>query len=476
MKIIQVHNYYQQAGGEDSVVEAERLMLEAHGNIVIPFYKDNEALGAGLWALVTASVTTLWNWETYCEFRKLLQCEKPDVVHCHNTFPLISPSIYWACAKEKVPVVQTLHNYRMLCLNAFLFRSAEKRRSAFGAGHQEKDISYGGTEEAAQCLKPKAQSPAPAACGICELCVSKSFKWPGVKYGCYRESRAGSLVVALMLLMHKLLGTWTKKVTAYIALTEFQKQKMIEGGLPAGRIFVKPNFIADGDQAHGSGHQALGDVPKEDTFPSRDAELADSPIRAPSVECPTPNAPYCLFVGRLSPEKGCDVLIRAWSLFQASLTPNAQCPTPSLLIVGDGPERDSLEKLTSDLGSLASVNFLGKQPKEEVLSLMRDAAFLVFPSVWYETFGLTVLEAGMQGTASIVSSPSTTAGMIEDLQTGRIFEQGNDADLAEKLGWAFANSDQMRAMGKKARADFENKYSAEVNYQLLMGIYGEVRR
>ena len=132
MKIIQVHNYYQQAGGEDSVVAAERLMLEGQGNIVVPFYKTNDdilprsngdkAFGSKIFGLLFISLKTIWNHQAYSEFRELLQKEQPDVVHCHNTFPLISPSIYWACSHEKVPVVLTLHNYRLLCLNALLFR------------------------------------------------------------------------------------------------------------------------------------------------------------------------------------------------------------------------------------------------------------------------------------------------------------------------------------------------------------------
>jgi glycosyltransferase involved in cell wall biosynthesis len=438
MKIIQVHNYYQQAGGEDAVVAAELSLLRDRGHEVVTYYKDNEALGAGLWALVTASLQTLWNWETYREFRKLLQCEKPDVVHCHNTFPLISPSIYWACAKEKLPVVQTLHNYRMLCLNAFLFR-------------QGKAVSCGPLAVSNE----KAKSQKLSANGsICELCVSKSFKWPGVKYGCYRDSKAGSLVVALMLFVHKLLGTWTKKVTAYIALTEFQKQKMIEGGLPREKVFIKPNFL---QRSEIRGQRSEGDN-----------DLNPNNLNPKTGEAA---APYCLFVGRLSPEKGCDVLIRAWALFQASLTPNAECPMPSLLIVGDGPERDSLEKLTSDLGSLASVNFLGKQPKEEVLSLMQQAEFLVLPSVWYEGFPMTIVESFSNGLPVVASNIGSMNSVIESEQNGLKFEAGDPDSLADKLTRTFANLDQMLQMGEQARRDFEENYSATANYKQLADIY-----
>ena len=172
MKIIQVHNYYQQAGGEDAVVEAEASLLRSRGNVVIPFYKRNDDISRGqrsedggqrsvcsrlssVIGLLRVSAKTIWNHETYREFRQLLQTEKPDIVHCHNTFPLISPSIYWACAKESIPVVQTLHNYRLLCLNAFLF----KQNSSFKCG----DLSVKEDRTRADSHQPLANSPAPSA-------------------------------------------------------------------------------------------------------------------------------------------------------------------------------------------------------------------------------------------------------------------------------------------------------------------------
>ncbi len=217
-----------------------------------------------------------------------MQKENPDVVHCHNTFPLISPSIYWACAKEGVPVVQTLHNYRLLCLNAFLFRQS---RCVKGYDLGVKDnlkLNH---------LKPNTS----AGSGICELCLRRRFKFQGIRHSCYRDSRAASLVVAVMLFVHKLLGTWSKKVTAYIALTEFQKQKMIEGGIPADKVWVKPNFIQRSE---------VGGQSSDDRRQTTEQPQASNP------QPPTPSS-YALFVGRLSPEKGCDVLIRAWARFEA---------------------------------------------------------------------------------------------------------------------------------------------------------------
>ncbi len=477
MKIIQAHNYYQQAGGEDAVVEAERELLSEYGNIVIPFYKSNEALGPGLWALFKTSLQTIWNRQTYREFRKLLQKEHPDVVHCHNTFPLISPSIYWACAKEDVPVVQTLHNYRLLCATPFLFRQSSQSLKV-------KMPRTAGPVQGVQVDKNESTISTALTCNglndgstgaICELCVGKRLPFSALRYRCYRNSLAGTVVWAAMVVFHRLIGTWSRKVTAYIALTEFQKQKIIEGGLPADKVWVKPNFLqktADRRQGTDKEHE---ETKREDGFSAEGRnDLND-------IERLTRGQPYALFVGRLSPEKGCDVLIRAWSLFEQKRTLDLRPPSSDnqklqLLIVGDGPELNSLEKLTIDLRLLTSVRLLGKQPKESVSHLMRSAQFLVFPSIWYETFGLTVVEAGLQGTPSMISDQSVAASFVKDGDSGVIFKTGSAGDLTEKIKWAFKHSETMERMGDQAKRDFEQNYSPEVNYKIMMSLYHEVLR
>jgi glycosyltransferase involved in cell wall biosynthesis len=535
MKLIQIHNYYRQAGGEDAVVAAERAMLEEHGHQIVTYYQSNDLIAGGspaeaaspsqgkgwlsslkskvygLESLLSTALKTIWNHQTYREFRKLLQQEKPDVVHCHNTFPLISPSIYRACAKENVPVVQTLHNYRLLCLNAFLFRQNKRTLNVETADGLVEGVEVDGGAKAARAETPlstastcndfppaadlpETENASPGA--ICELCVHKSFKWPGIRYRCYRGSFPGSLVVALMLFVHKLLGTWSKKVTAYIALTEFHKQKMIEGGLPEQKIWVKPNFIdvtsikqksevrgqrSDGNISHKKHEEA-----QEGGLNEFDESQSDGLTNDSDLTC---GRPYALFVGRLSAEKGCDVLIRAWQLCcekweveceksNALSTDHRERITddnqPQLIIVGDGPERDSLEKLASHPASRIphpALHFLGKQPKERVLSLMRSAQFLVLPSLWYEGFPMTIVEAFSCGCPVMASGIGSMTSVISDGESGLFFEAGNSVGLAQKIQWAFEHPEQMREMGGKARQVFEADYSAEANYQRLMEIY-----
>lgn len=203
LKILFVHNYYPlQASGEDSVMDEERQMLEAAGHEVVLFtIKTQEG---GLLNLLYCGLCALWNPVVYRRIRSLLKEQAPDVVHCHNTFPLISPAVYWACCKEGVPVVQTLHNFRLVCSNGLFLRESS----------------------------------------VCEECSGKLFPWPALKYRCYRGSFAGSLTAVMMQWVHRVLGTWKHKVDRYIVLTEFAKQRFVESGvLPADKLTVKPNFI-----------------------------------------------------------------------------------------------------------------------------------------------------------------------------------------------------------------------------------------
>ena len=188
--------------------------------------------------------------------RAAAQKNRPDVVHIHNFFPRFSPSIYYACHREGVPVVQTLHNFRLLCAGAELYRDGK----------------------------------------VCEECLDHSVL-RGIRYGCYQGSKLGTAVLTLMVEVHRRAHTWSNMVDCYIALTEFARQKMIAGGLPADRMRVKPNFVLPDPGAK----PGLGD--------------------------------YALFVGRMVKSKGVLATLEAWK----------QLPGVPLHIVGDGPCREQIE-------------------------------------------------------------------------------------------------------------------------------------
>ncbi len=423
MKILQIHNHYKFMGGEDAVVSAEREMLIRHGHTVIPFIKDNadidtrsDRIFSKTIKLIRTAFQTLWNESVYRQTREILRKHRPDIVHCHNTFPQFSPSVYYACKRENIPVVQTLHNYRLVCLNAYLFRRKHEKES----------------------------DPNMAKYGICEDCLHRTLKLPGLRHRCYRDSLPGSFVVMCMLLMHQTLGTWKRKIDAYIAVSELTRQKLIESGIiPAADIFTKPNLIS-----------TVSYIPAE-------IQIANC------EETFSINTPYALFAGRLSPEKGCAQLIEAWCHFKQQ-HPSSSC---QLIIAGKGPIEKALRQQVMSTAQQDSIRFLGHCTKDHLERLMQNALFLIFPSVWYETFGLTVLEAGINGTASLVASNSAAAAIITDEDTGILFNISDPNDLTNKLAWAFSHPEAMHTMGKRAQEIFNSKFSEQVNYELLMKIY-----
>lgn len=385
VKILVVHNAYQQRGGEDAVVGAEVRLLEANGHAVVRYERHNdELLGRGALGGIDAAVETVWSSKSFREMKALVEKERPDVAHFHNTFPLISPSAYYACARAGVPVVQTLHNYRLWCPAAKFLREGK----------------------------------------VCEACLGRNA-WPGVMHGCYRGSRAATAAAAAMLAVHRRMGSWQTKVDVYIALSEFTRRKFIEGGLPAERIVLKPNFVA-------------GDVPPK-----------------------TQSGGYVLFVGRLSEEKGPQLLPSAWRSM------HTQIP---LRIAGDGP---LLEKLSREVRepSLLQIELAGHRTPDEVRALVHGARFLVFPSMWYEGFPMTIAEAFAGGLPVVASRLGSMAEIVQDGVTGLHFEPGNAVDLAAKVEWAWNHPEELARMGRAARAEYEAKYQPSTNYEILMGVY-----
>lgn len=259
---------------------------------------------------------------------------------------------------------------------------------------------------------------------LCEDCLGKASPWPSVLHACYRGSHSQTAVVVAMLTVHHWRKTWREQVDLYLALTEFARRKFIEGGLPPEKIVVKPNFVhPDPDVREGNGL-------------------------------------YALFVGRLSPEKGLRTLLKAWDHLKGI----------PLKIVGDGPLMNEVQVLVRTQ-RLEGVEVLGRRAREEVLTLMKGARFLMFPSGWYEGFPVTLAEAFACGVPVIASRLGAMAEIVEDGRMGLLFEPGNPEDLAAKVEWAWTHPEEMAEMGREARREYEAKYTAERNYEMLMAIY-----
>jgi glycosyltransferase involved in cell wall biosynthesis len=211
MNILVVHNRYAFAGGEDVACATEVEMLRMHGHNVVVYTQDNRLIDSKRrWA---TGIRSVWSAADHAAVRQLISKNKLELMSVHNFFPLVSPSIYYAARAEGIPVVQTLHNYRLLCPAATFLRDGK----------------------------------------ICEDCLGKAIPWPALVHKCYRGSLIQTGAVVGMISAHKMLGTWRSLVDSYIALTPFMRDKFVAGGFPAERIVVKPNSVED--TGVGSGHE-----------------------------------------------------------------------------------------------------------------------------------------------------------------------------------------------------------------------------
>jgi glycosyltransferase involved in cell wall biosynthesis len=387
MRVLMVHNYYQQPGGEDESAKQEISLLQRHGHTVHLFSRHNNEINS--YSPVQKALLFFeptWSLTSYRQIKEFLQAMDIDIVHIQNFFALVSPAVFYACKDLNIQTICMLHNYRLLCPKSYFYRD----------GH------------------------------ICEDCLVGTL-WNGVRHKCYHDSALQTSSIALMLKTHRLANTWVDKVDAYITLTEFARQKFIEGGLPESKVFVRPNFLV------------------EDPGPGEHKRE------------------YALYIGRLSPEKGVMTMIDAWK----------NHPNIPLKIIGDGPQRPQIEEKIH-LHQLNQIELLGFLPLTDVLMALKKALFLVMPSVWYETFGRTIIEAYATGTPVIASRLGAMKEIIFEKETGLLFEPGNALDLSAQVQYAIDHPQDLRTWGKQARSQYEQKYTAESAYEELISIYEEV--
>ena len=385
MKVLLVHNSYQKPGGEDRVYQVERDLLRAHGNEVIEYCRSNLEIEeySSLERLMLVP-RTLWSSQSRREVTQLLCRAKPDLVHVHNTFMVISPSIYSACKEQRVPVVQTLHNYRMLCPGGNFVRDGR----------------------------------------VCHDCSAHLAY--GVLHGCYRGSRAGTAVVASMLAWHRVIGTYSRLVDRYIALSEFTRQNFVAAGFDPDKICVKPNCV----------------------YPDPGERTGDGA--------------YALFVGRLETEKGVDTLLSAWRQMTQRIP---------LRLAGAGCLSEKVKGAALDM---PQVEYLGQVPSNRLMDIIKGARFLVLPSLCYENFPMTVAEAYACGVPVLASELGAMKEIVEQDRTGLLFRPGDVDDLVAKVSFAWNNQEYLKRLGRQAREEYETKYTSDLNYELLLKIYQSV--
>ena len=357
-------------------------MLRRAGNDVVLYERQSDDISRfSMLGKAAVPAQVVWSPTDRRRLRRILSGRRPDVVHVHNTFPLISPSILGVCREAGIPVVATLHNFRLVCANGLLFRNG-----------------------------------AP-----CEDCVGRS-PWPGLAHACYRGSRMATIPVAVSISVHRRLRTWPRGVSRFVALSGFARDRLIAGGLPGERLVVKPNSAPDPGERRAS----AGD--------------------------------HFLYLGRLSDEKGVDLLAKGWS-----------DALGQLIVAGDGPARPALER---SLSQHASVVMAGRLPHDECMRLLLRSRALIVPSRWYEGFPMVVVEAYSRGVPIIAPAHGSFPEMVEDGGSGLLFRPGDAASLVETVR-ALMDHRLSERMGRRARAVYEERFTEGRNLERLLRIYAE---
>ena len=381
--ILIVHNYYQNHGGEDTVVANEKKMLEEHGHKVILYSRNNSELKSMLKLQnMMLTILTVFNVRTYSDIKRLIKMEQIDIVHVHNTLSLISPSVYYAAKSMKVPIVQTIHNFRLLCPGATFYRD----------GH------------------------------ICEDCITKGLMC-AVKHSCYRDSKLQTLACVISTKIHRLIGIYGK--ITYICLTEFNKEKLLQlKQIKTNRVFVKPNFVKS------SINEIVPHEERKEQF---------------------------IYAGRLDKLKGVDILFEAWKQMGKKV--------PKFIMCGMGTLDEWCRTFikTNDV----NIEMYGFIPNQEIIKIISNSKALILPTQWYEGFPMSIVESFSVGTPVICSDLGNAGSIVKEGITGCKFA----ADIVKELVLAVH---RCKGLYKSTLAEYNAKYTEEINYQMLQRIYNQI--
>jgi len=387
MKILMVHNRYRSTSpsGEDRVVDQEFDALVAAGHEVQRFERNSDSIAAmsqAKKALVPARV--IWSQRSAHELDGVLAMWRPDVVHLHNLFPLISPSVLRSCQNHAIPCVVTFHNYRPVCPSGNLFRDG----------------------------------------AICRDCVGHQFATPAIRHGCYRDSPAATVPLAIANVAHRRI--WQSHPSAYIFISDAQRRELEPAGFPSARSFVKSNLV-------------------------------------PPVLATNPGDEHVVYLGRLTESKGLRVLMAAWDRYCET-----SAPTLRLAIAGTGPLQ---EEIASWAQTRPSVSVLGLLDRDACAKLVGQARTVVVPSEWPEAFGLVVAEAMAAGVAPVATAHGAFVDLITDNVDGLLYPPGDHEALADILVRTEREPEWIARLGKEAKVTYERRFEPSANIAELVNIY-----
>ncbi|QPH41295.1 glycosyltransferase [Pedobacter endophyticus] len=379
MRVLIIHTYYKLPGGEDSVVENEAELLRSNGHIVdlLPFHNASKTL--------LKVFFLFFNPAAYQRVIGKIKSFTPDVIHIHNFHFAASPAILYAAKRLKVPVVMTMHNFRLLCPSGSLFFNGQLFTDS----------------------------------------LKQNFPWSAVKKGVYQGSKAITFWLALSNYLHRKMGTWSI-VNAMIFLGEHSRTVFKQSGVTSTRtaLLIKPNFTMR------------------------------KSLREPAT------GEYFLYVGRLTEEKGIKTLLKAFEGQHALLK-----------IAGTGPLHHLVTETTA---RNSNIEYLGQLPPPEVARLMRSAKALVFPSEWFETFGMVIIEAFSLGTPVVAANLGNVPSIVSDKVNGLLFEPSDAVSLRKAITtFDELNADEKLKLKNQALEAYEKSFSPEANLQQLVKIYSD---
>ncbi len=382
MNILVIHNYYKDRGGEDAVFENEVRELKRIGHNVLVYTRhNNEIDGYGFLAKLKFVINCFLGMKTAHDLKRIVRDNKIDIAHVHNVFPLITPAAYRILKKNRVRVVQTIHNYRFLCPNGLLYTKGSN----------------------------------------CQRCLGGNF-FNCVKYRCYKESFLFSLLYALMVMSGQKI--FKSCIDGYIALTEYVRGLFVNAGFDEKKIFVKDN----------------GFVPNKKNIGKSKG--------------------YFLYLARLSKEKGIDFILESF----------ARLKKYRLVVAGIGDRLDHYKKNYN----FPNIQFTGFVKSAEKEKLLRNAGALVVPSVWYENYPVSIIEAFSYGLPVIASETGGIPYIIKNNFNGLLFKPGNFESLDEALGIYTRNKTLRSRLGENAKRTFVERMEFSANIRLLEDIYQKV--
>ena len=383
MKILIVHNNYGKYSGEEAVVDKMATMLQSHKHTVCFYRLTTEGARDKISDKIKGFTAGIYSHTGVKGIKKILRKEKPDIINVHNLYPFISPAALFECKKAGIPVVMTVHNFRLICPTGLFMRNG----------------------------KP------------CEQCLDRKNEWSCIKYNCEH-----SIFKSIGYTLRNVYARWTKaylrNVDMFACITEFQKKKLIEAGYDKNKITVIPNSID-----------------------------------APCSYTPT-SGEYIAYIGRLSYEKGYDLLVEVARKH------------PEIKFCFAGAQR---EQKNTDIPS--NVEFAGYLQKDKLLEFIQKARFIVIPSRCYEGFPMAILEAACHGKPAIAPNHGGFTEIIGQGENaiGKLFEPSNTDDLDKQIAELWNNQTLTEELGEKAFKKLKKHYDSEVVYKQWETLFNKLK-